>query len=76
MIIDVHTQVWFGLDQLGREMADHLRSQQVEHWGHLDASPAAHEREMGCVDGAFVIGVRSERLGACVPNEFVAEFVA
>jgi hypothetical protein len=76
MIIDVQTQVWFGLDQLGREVADHLRGRQMEHWGQLDASPAAHEREMSCVDGAFVLGFRADRLGACVPAEYIAEFVA
>lgn len=76
MIIDLHTRIWFGLDQLGREMADRLRSEQLEHWGQLDASPAAHERAMGCVDAAVVSGFRSELLQACIPNEYVADFVA
>lgn len=76
MIIDVRTHVWHGLDQLGPEVARRLRSERVSGWGHVDASPAAHEREMSCVDGALVIGLRSDLLEACVPNEYVAEFVA
>jgi predicted TIM-barrel fold metal-dependent hydrolase len=76
MIIDLHTQVWLSIDQLGRETAQRLRADQLEHWGQLDASPAAHERAMSCVDGAVVIGFRSDRLGAQIPNEYIAEFVA
>lgn len=76
MIIDVRTHVWYGLEQLGREVADQLRSALSERWGHLDASPAAHEREMVSVDASFVIGFRSDLLDACVPNEFVADFVS
>jgi hypothetical protein len=76
MIIDVNTQVWLSLDQLGREIADHLRSAQLRQWGQLDASPAAHERAMSCVDASIVIGFRSDLLGARIPNEYLAEFVA
>ncbi|MBT8484401.1 MAG: amidohydrolase family protein [Phycisphaerales bacterium] len=76
MIIDTHTHVWFALEQLGREMAARLRVTQADRWGQFDASPAAHEREMACVDAAVVIGFRSERLGAGIPNEYVADFVA
>jgi len=76
MIIDLHTQVWLSIDQLGRETAQHLRADQMEHWGQLDASPAAHERAMTCVDGAVVIGFRSDRLEAQIPNEYIADFVA
>lgn len=76
MIIDLHTQVWLSIDQLGRETAQRLRADQMEHWGQLDASPAAHERAMSCVDGAVVIGFRSDRLEAQIPNEYIAEFVA
>ncbi len=42
---------------------------------HGDASGASHEQAMSCVDMAFVFGFRSERLGAHVPNEFIADFV-
>jgi predicted TIM-barrel fold metal-dependent hydrolase len=76
MIIDVHTRVWLSLDQLGHEVAQRLRTEQADRWGHLDASPAAHEQAMGCVDGAIVLGFQSRRSGANVPNEYVAEYVA
>jgi predicted TIM-barrel fold metal-dependent hydrolase len=76
MIIDLHTHVWMSVDQLGNEVAARLRTDQLQHWGQLDASPAAHERAMSCVDGALVIGFRSDRLGAHVPNEYIADFVA
>ncbi len=76
MIIDVRTHVWYDLDQLGREVADRLRSSLAERWGQFDASPAAHEREMACVDAALIVGYRSERLGAGIPNELIAEFVS
>jgi predicted TIM-barrel fold metal-dependent hydrolase len=31
---------------------------------------------MGCVDGAVVLGFRADRIGARIPNEFIAEFTA
>ncbi len=76
MIIDLHTQVWSNLDQLGREVAQRTREKLTERWGQFDGSPASHEEAMSCVDGALVFGFRSDRLGAQVPNEFIAEFVA
>jgi hypothetical protein len=76
MIIDLNTQIWLSMDQLGPEMAERLRAVQVKHWGQLDASPAAHERAMDCVDGAIVLGFRSDLLGARIPNEYIADFVA
>jgi len=76
MVIDTHTQIWSNPEQLGREMAEELRRQQSQHWGQFDASTAAHEESMRCVDASFVLGFRSQRLGAMIPNEFVAEYVA
>lgn len=76
MIIDARTHIWSSPDQLGREIADRLRARSSERSGHVDASAARHEQAMNCVDGALVFGVRSDRLGARVPNELVAEFVA
>lgn len=75
MIIDMHTQVWASMDQLGPELSRRLRSQQSEQWLSLDAGPDAHERAMACVSASVVVGFRSERLGARVPNEFIATVV-
>jgi hypothetical protein len=76
MIIDTTTQIWLNLDQLGNETARRLRCGLAQRFEHLDAGQAAHEQAMGCVDGALVHGWRSDRLGAHVPNELVADFVA
>lgn len=76
MILDCHTHIWASVDQLGAELAQRIRGRQAEHWGQYDATPAAHERTMGCVDGAIVLGFRSERLGASIPNELIADYVA
>ena len=76
MIIDLHTHVWASLDQLGEAVAARRRRLAAANGMLLDAGPAAHERNMGCVDGAVVLGFRSDRLGANIPNEFIAEFAA
>ena len=75
MIVDLHTQVWTSIDQLGREAAERVRNRRLERWGQFDGSPASHERAMHCVDGAVVLGFRSELLSARIPNEYIAGFV-
>jgi len=76
MIIDVRTYVWSSLDQLGREVAGKFRQRAAERFEQYEGVMGAHERAMTCCDAAFVLGFRSERLGARVPNELVASFVA
>lgn len=76
MIIDVHTHIWSSLEQLGPELAGRLRGRAAGRFDQFDASAPAHERAMNCLDGALVFGFRSQRLGAHIPNELVAEFVA
>lgn len=76
MIIDVRTYVWSSLDQLGREVAGKLRQRAAERFEQYEGVMGAHDRAMTCVDATFVLGFRSERLGARVPNELVAGFVA
>jgi predicted TIM-barrel fold metal-dependent hydrolase len=71
MIIDVHTHIWTSPEQLGCDIAQRLRGRRN---GPLDASMAAHDRIMNCVDGSLILGFRSDRLGAHIPNELVAEF--
>lgn len=75
MIIDLHTRIWHGVDQLGPDAARRLRTAPTVRWGQLEAGPTAHDRAMHCVDAAVVIGFRSELLGAHVPNEYVADYV-
>jgi len=76
MIIDIHSQVWSTVDQLGPELAKRLRARQTDQWFTLDAGPEAHERTMACVTGSVVLGFRSDRMGARVPNEFIAAVVS
>lgn len=76
MIIDLHTHVWASLDQLGNEAAKRVRKQNAQGHTQIDGSPAAHERAAACVAGTVVLGFRADRLGARIPNEFIAEFVA
>ena len=76
MIIDLHTHVWASLDQLGTEVAKRVRKRNAQGRTQIDGSPAAHERAAACVAGAVVLGFRADRLGALIPNEFIAEFVA
>ena len=71
MIIDLHTRIWASLDQLGPELAARLRRRNAEGAELLDASPAAHERAMGPVDGAAVLGFRADRMGTRIPNELI-----
>ena len=76
MIIDINTQIWSSAEQLGVELAEQLRREQSQNWEPCDASTAAHEQAMRCVDGSLVLGFHAERIGAQIPNEFIAEFVA
>ncbi|UCD74445.1 MAG: amidohydrolase family protein [Phycisphaerales bacterium] len=76
MIVDLNTNIWSSLDQLGPEVAERIRRNQTAHWGQFEASAAAHERAMSCVDAAVVRGFRSDMLEASIPNELIAEFVS
>jgi predicted TIM-barrel fold metal-dependent hydrolase len=78
MIIDLHTQIWSSVDQLGPEVAARLRQETFANvsLAERDGSPASHEQAMVHVNGSVVIGWRSKRLGAHIPNELIADFVA
>lgn len=75
MIIDLETQAWTGLAQLGTERNETPRRSDGEAVYLSDASPEAHERAMVCVDVSVVLGFRSEALGVHIPMEAVASFV-
>ncbi|MEX2670787.1 MAG: amidohydrolase family protein [Phycisphaeraceae bacterium] len=76
MIVDTHTHLWQNLDQLGPQISAQLRQQAAGPWEQMDASPHNHEAAMHCVDAAFVLGFRSRMLGADVPNQLLAAYVA
>ncbi len=75
MIIDLETQVWNNPAQLGAESTDWRLREETEAWTALDASPAAHEAAMSCVDVSVVLGFRSLHLDAHISSESVAAFV-
>lgn len=74
MIVDCHTHVWADPCQLGPDARQYLRRQGGQD--DLAASPADHELASRCVDKSLVMGFRSAHLGACVPNDLVAHYVA
>lgn len=74
MIVDCHTHIWASADQLGRGGREYLRRQSGRD--DIAAGPADHALAAECVDKSLVMGFRSVDLGAAVPNEFVAEYVA
>lgn len=76
MIIDLRTRIWSKLDLLGTEVANQLRRRYADRWNMLDGSAAGHDRASGCVTASCVLGFRSDLLGATLPNEVIAEFVA
>lgn len=76
MIIDLHTHAWSDLRQLGPDASERLRIAAGDDASRLDASPAAHDRAMACVDAAFVVGLRADRAGVAIPAEYVAAQVA
>lgn len=73
MIIDLQTRAWTSHDQLGAVPAARLRSDDARRAARLDASPTALAAAMDCLQGICLLGFRSERLGAAIPAEFVAE---
>ena len=75
MIIDVHTHIWDSPDQLGADALSRFRSAQPEPWARPNASPEAHEEAMEPVDYSIVLGFVSQRLGASIKADKVAEYV-
>jgi len=74
MIVDCHTHLWTDASQLGRGAELHLSRQNRDE--PLDAGPDAHARGADCVDKTLVLGFTSRHLGANVPNDLLAEYVA
>ncbi len=73
MIVDCHTHIWATPQQLGAGSAASLRRQMGE--ANPPANAEAHWAAAECVDCSFVLGFRSELLGAEIPNEMIAAYV-
>ena len=74
MIVDCHTHIWAETGQLGGGAKEFLRRQSGQEG--LSADPSEHEQASKCVDKTLVLGFHSAHLGAAVPNDFVADYVA
>ena len=74
MIVDCHTHMWAGPEQLGPGGRAFIRRQSGRE--DVDAGPAGHAAAAQCVDKCLVFGFRSLALDAAVPDEFIAEYVA
>lgn len=75
MIVDVHTRIWESTEQLG-QMAEQLRRRRAEPWTSLSASAQEHAEAMKPVNNAIIRGFQSKLLGASIPHEKVAAYVA
>jgi len=80
MIVDCHTHIWQSPDQIGlrtgvrkprpvRSQRESASAGQV--W---QATPENHATACQPVDVAIVLGFASRRLGAGIPNEFIADY--
>jgi len=74
MIVDCHTRIWASPEQLGQGAAAWLG--RVGGREDLTADPSEHAKAAEDVTRTLVWGFRSRRLGADVPNAFLADHVA
>ncbi|MGH2383453.1 MAG: amidohydrolase family protein [Candidatus Limnocylindria bacterium] len=70
-LVDWHTHVWLP-EHLGRAHEEEM----VARTGRSTrADPEAHQAAVSVADRFVVVGIRWGRLGANVPNEFIADYV-
>ncbi|MGA2264809.1 MAG: amidohydrolase family protein [Phycisphaerae bacterium] len=74
MIIDCHTHLWAGVNQLGQGAPSMLRRAGASEG--CPAGPAEHAEAARCVDKALVFAYRCAATGAEVPNDYVAHYAA
>jgi len=76
MIVDLHTHIWDSPDQLGRGAAQRVLRNVAQPWDRPDASTSAHDAAMEPVQHAVILGFESRYLGASIPVDQVARYVA
>jgi hypothetical protein len=74
MIVDCQTCIWTDPSQLGHGARAYLLREGGSDC--LTAGEAEHLAAVACVDKALVMGIRSDHLGALVPNELIGDYVA
>ncbi len=75
VIVDMHTQIWESLDQLGSDAADAVRRSLGDPWDRPDMSVSAYDQAMETVHYAVILGFESRHLGASIPAGQVARYV-
>jgi predicted TIM-barrel fold metal-dependent hydrolase len=77
MIVDVHTHLWERPEQLGLGTAERLRHRyRGTPWQRADTSVDAYDVAMETVHYAIIHGFESLHIGASIPHEQVARYVA
>jgi hypothetical protein len=71
-LIDWHTHVWLP-EHLG---VDHAAEMAARTGRDTTATPERHRAAMEAADKFVVVGIKWGRLGANVPNEYTAKYVA
>ncbi len=74
MIIDCHTHIWAGADQMG-QAGEAMRRRACGGQAPL-AGTADHSQAAQCVGKTLVFAYRASAAGAHVPNSYVAEYVS
>jgi predicted TIM-barrel fold metal-dependent hydrolase len=74
VIVDCHTHLW-APSHLGSPFTDEVRGAGGAA-PDLRADPETHTRGTGAADAVCVFAFRARRLGVCVPNDYIAEYVA
>jgi predicted TIM-barrel fold metal-dependent hydrolase len=73
MMVDCHTHIWTGMQQLGLAAGEVLA--RSGGTGEIVANPSAHAECSRCVNKTLVLGFASRCIGAYVPNNLIAEHV-
>ena len=77
VIVDVHTHLWESLEQLGEQSARQIRrGSSEEPWERPDTTQQAYDQAMEPVGYAFILGIECRAIGASIPAEQVAGYVA
>lgn len=76
MIVDLHTRLWTGTDQLGLPVAAQMRRRRVEAWDDTTADPAGHRAAMEPIDRAVILGFESQALGGHISHQQVADYIS
>jgi hypothetical protein len=74
VIVDCHTHLW-APSHLDPPFTDEVRGAGGAT-PDLRADPEAHRHGTARADAVCVFAFRARRLGVCVPNDYVAEYVA